>query len=852
MIPLKLTLHNFICYRDPAPLDFSGMHLACLTGNNGNGKSALLDAMTWALWGKARSNQADDLIHLGQNDMWVDFEFALGANRYRVRRSRERKGRSGKSDLQLQVLQANGDWRALTEPTLRATELAIIALLRMEYETFVNSAFLVQGKADAFTVKSPADRKQVLADILDLDIYDQYESRAKERSREEKQEATRLSAQLESIDAELAREADYQQDLEQAQSQLTALSEQLRAADQALQALRAERQELLAQRRMLDDLQQRLQQAQRQLADTEAQLQNDQSRLAADQALLAQRAEIEEGYRQLMEAQQADQAMNRQLSQQAALQARRSTLEGQVNQARYELETQQRTLIERLARLSDEAGQVEALEAQLTQAQAALARFGALDARQAELRRVIQGLKEEIAGLQAQNQGLRAEMADLEAKIGRLPDAGAVCPVCAQPLGDEERQRVLDGYTQTGKERGDLFRANQARIAEIAAQGKAAEAELAEIDKELKQRARWQRSEGQTEQRLATAVRAQADLAQVQGQIDELAGRLAAGKYAAAAQAELLAVHEQIAALSYDAAAHEAVRAAAAALEPYRERRSHLQLAASRVDDLTARIQQAETARRRLREGLVVDAQRRDELAAALIRLPQVERELSQQTPQVERLERSANDARQRVGAARQRLDACRAQAERRQRLAADLQAVLARQAAFEELQAAFGKKGVQAMIIEDAIPEIEREANQLLLRMTDGRMSVRLETQKETKTTQEVRETLEIILSDELGSRDYSLFSGGEAFRANFAIRIALSKLLARRAGAALQTLIVDEGFGTQDTQGRERLVQAITSIQDDFERVLVITHIDELKDLFPARIEVEKTADGSQISVT
>ena len=94
-------------------------------------------------------------------------------------------------------------------------------------------------------------------------------------------------------------------------------------------------------------------------------------------------------------------------------------------------------------------------------------------------------------------------------------------------------------------------------------------------------------------------------------------------------------------------------------------------------------------------------------------------------------------------------------------------------------------------------------------------------------------------------------MFSGGEAFRANLAIRIALSKLLARRAGAQLQTLIVDEGFGTQDAQGRERLVQAITSIQDDFERVLVITHIDELKDHFPARIDVVKTESGSQISL-
>ena len=155
MIPLKLTLHNFLCYRDPAPLDFSGLHLACLSGNNGHGKTALLDAMTWALWGRARSNQADDLIHLGQVDMWVDFECALGPSRYRAVRSRERKGRSGKSDLQLQVWQSgleDGEWRPVTEPTIRETEQRIVDLLRMDYDTFINSAFLMQGRADEFTI----------------------------------------------------------------------------------------------------------------------------------------------------------------------------------------------------------------------------------------------------------------------------------------------------------------------------------------------------------------------------------------------------------------------------------------------------------------------------------------------------------------------------------------------------------------------------------------------------------------------------------------------------------------------------------------------------------------------------
>ncbi len=135
---------------------------------------------------------------------------------------------------------------------------------------------------------------------------------------------------------------------------------------------------------------------------------------------------------------------------------------------------------------------------------------------------------------------------------------------------------------------------------------------------------------------------------------------------------------------------------------------------------------------------------------------------------------------------------------------------------------------------------------------MTDSRMNIKFDTQRETKKG-EVIETLDINISDELGhTRSYEMFSGGEAFRIDFAIRIALSRLLARRAGAPLPTLIIDEGFGTQDNTGLEKLKEAISSIQDDFEKILVITHIDELKDAFPARISVTRTPDGSTVEMS
>jgi exonuclease SbcC len=268
------------------------------------------------------------------------------------------------------------------------------------------------------------------------------------------------------------------------------------------------------------------------------------------------------------------------------------------------------------------------------------------------------------------------------------------------------------------------------------------------------------------------------------------------------------------------------------------------------VDEERAGLGELQVRRARWQETLAGDRAQREALATEVARLPEVSAQVQSKERQVEDLQSQSSRARLALGAAQQKLDHCHYLAAERERRAADRERLTEEVAILNELRLAFGKKGIQAMIIEAAIPEIEYEANRLLARMTDGRMHVRFETQRETLKG-DTLETLDINIADELGTRPYELFSGGEAFRVNFAIRIALSKLLARRAGAQLQMLVMDEGFGTQDAEGRERLVEAINSIQDDFSRILVITHIEELKDAFPVRIEVVKTASGSQISL-
>jgi exonuclease SbcC len=170
----------------------------------------------------------------------------------------------------------------------------------------------------------------------------------------------------------------------------------------------------------------------------------------------------------------------------------------------------------------------------------------------------------------------------------------------------------------------------------------------------------------------------------------------------------------------------------------------------------------------------------------------------------------------------------------------------------YRQLKMAFSKHGIPSLIIEQTLPEIEERTNDMLERLTDGRMHVRLETLKDKKDGG-TKETLEIRITDEQGvSRPYETFSGGEAFRVNFALRIALSQLLAERSGVRIRTLVIDEGFGTQDQQGIENLVEAIQLIQDDFDKIIVITHLPEMKEVFPVRIEVEKDpVEGSRFEV-
>jgi exonuclease SbcC len=230
--------------------------------------------------------------------------------------------------------------------------------------------------------------------------------------------------------------------------------------------------------------------------------------------------------------------------------------------------------------------------------------------------------------------------------------------------------------------------------------------------------------------------------------------------------------------------------------------------------------------------------------------LAQVERSIKETRGAIDGLRTRLQSLQQQRGVLDERLRAAEAATKEAEQLATGLRESARRLQVLKVLAQAFGRQGIPALLIEQAVPDLEAVANDVLSMLSDSRMSLELRSQRETKV-KTLQETLDIIIADEHGARPYENFSGGEAMRVDLALRIALSVLLASRAGARCEMLVLDETAAPLDAQGRAQFVDCLSKVADRFATILCITHVEELKDLFPFRFEVSKTAEGSRVNL-
>lgn len=852
MIPVKLTITGFLSYQDTTELDFTTFNLACISGSNGAGKSSLLDAFTWALFGQARKRD-ESLINLQSNVAEVALVFEYEGNTYRVQRTLP-KGKTTR--LEFQILQpADGKWKALTGETLRNTQDVIEHTLRLDYETFVNASFFLQGKADEFTQQKASDRKRILGSILGLEVWETYRQRVIERRRAVESEILGLDGRMAEINAELDEEEMRTERLAALQAELKHLVKARNVQEQLLEQARKVDATLAEQGKLVAMLANQLQSAQLRQTELENRLATRIHEREAHAQRVAKAKEIESAYAdwqaQRAELERWDEVATRFREHEARRQTPRMAIEAERARLTQELESlgaQDKAIQSQLATLATLEVQTKTSQVAFEQADTALKR-------RVELDRELQAARQRQADSRAENPRLKAEMEQLKTRIDQLSQTeGAACPLCGRPLETHDRMQLIEEISSQGTELGDRYRLNQAYLKEADQKVHEIEAQIASLSKVDDERLMHSQAIARLKSQIESIRQQAAQWDQVGApRLAELEQLLASAAFSIEARQVLAQIDVELKAIGYDAAAHDACRRQEALSRAAEGEFRALESARAALQPLQREIKETEKQKTTLQAEVTQQQQDYDDASARLAAAQAAAPDLDDTERLLHDLLEQENSQRMEVGAAQQKVMVLKDLKVRLKDFTAQREQAGRLVGQYKLLERAFGKDGVPALLIEQALPEIETRANELLERLSEGNMSVRFVTQAafKDKKREDRKETLDILISDGAGTRDYELYSGGEAFRVNFAIRLALSELLAKRAGARLQTLVIDEGFGSQDAQGRQHLIEAINQVKQDFAKVLVISHIDELKDAFPNRIEVEKTERGSTLRV-
>ena len=850
MIPLRLSLSGFLSYCDLVELDFTSFDLACISGPNGAGKSSLLDAITWALFGQARKRD-NSLVNAHAKAAEVVFDFGYEGGAYRIRRS---KTRDKPTMLEFAIQDADSSWKPLTERTIHDTERVIQQTLRMDFDTFTNASFFLQGKADQFAQQAPGNRKRILSSILGLEVWETYRNTASERRKAFEQQVMTLAGRLHEIDAELAEEAARQERLARLQAELEQVSRERMAQQSGLEVMLRLQASLEKQRQGVELLQRQL--ASVRQAHEALQLRLGERRAERDHFAreVERAAEIEAAYSAWQQARRDLEHWNEVAESFREQDQKRQAPLLEIERERSRLVEEQKNLLASAKLVQAGLAEIPVLEQRRVEIEQAVQKAQSRLDQRAGVERSLRELHQSQAEALADNPRLKKEMDELKARITQLQQSRGTCPVCGQPLSPEECQVMVKDLETQGKSLGDRYRQNQALLKEFEARSRALEAEMAGLASADGEMIAQNRQLDQVASRKVQIEQASTDW-QARGavRLEEITRCLDENRYAPAAMALLAKIDSGLKALGYDAAAHDALRRAELAGRTAEAESRRLEVARASLAPLEREIagleaQEAAQSAEVAAQQAACDQAVAD-YAAASANLPDVEAA----ERAVDQLLIRDNRLRMEVGAAQQQVEVLQGLRERRAEFVARQEDLNTQISRYRTLERAFSKDGVPALLIEQALPEIETQANDLLDRLSGGAMSVRFATQKEykDKNRADLKETLDIVISDSVGTRDYEMFSGGEAFRVNFALRLALSRVLAQRAGARLQTLVIDEGFGSQDAEGRQRLIEAINLVKADFAKILVITHLEELKEAFPNRIEVEKGPNGSTVQV-
>jgi exonuclease SbcC len=806
--PHRLTLEGFTSFRDKLELDFTGLDLFAITGPTGAGKSSLIDAICFALYGQV-PRVGDDykqLISHGAERLSVMLEFGVGQERYRIART-ARPDKPSQQRLERITKEA-------AEPLadrVKEIRTEVDRILGLDYDGFTRSVVLPQGQFDAFLKGEPKERRKILVALLSLSVYERMQQLANQRSGAAKTEAEFIKRQLETDFANATQEA-----LEQKKTELKTAEACAKQAEAALAAL-AEASRIAQQVRSF---------------------RKDQASLAKDHA--DETTRLQKAQATLDGAGQTKKTLDHELGK----------LKAQKDAHGFD-EARHTTLVA----AKPLADQLVGLQQSHTRATKAVAdkRSDLDEARKAVAQgeKTLPGLEKAETDARAGETAARAEKeeahrdhAALAIRQGLKP--GDPCPVCAQtvktvPKGKEPALAAVETRVKQAEAaaRSALEKLQQARLTKEQRKAKAES-----LERELKQ------AEAQEKEAKALAGDVQAALTKAGFKAEDDAATL------------VKSIQKELQTLDIAKKARAETEAKLKEIEQKRGKLdAEVAAAAAQRDVLQARLQELEKKSVEADKALEQAQYALGKLAAGdgwtKLLPPQLGKDEADvvESQRSER-QRDATTAQSKVATLAHEVAATEKALVR----AADLvekRAALEKEAALAKTLADHLKAHeLIAWIQEEALARLAEGGSRHLAKLSQNRYALRLGSGTEETAARADQDFFVIDAWNGDSIRSVRTLSGGETFLASLALALALAESLTElgaesRATDTLESLFLDEGFGTLDTETLDVVVGALDALHGGDRMVGIVTHVRDLAERLPARLEVGRSGTNATVRV-
>ena len=1034
MIPEILTVRGFLSYTTEQKLDFTNFHIALLSGENGQGKSAILDAITFALFSRARGVEGnkkgvEDIVSSGKTDLKVVFQFMQNGDRYRITRTYDKI--NSKSDILLEV-EKDGGFVNISENKIRETDEKILKIIGMNYDAFITSSFILQGKSDFFTAKKPSEKMEIVREMLGLDIYEYARERALDERREIKALKDAFKISIKNTRKLIDDNREIEKTLVDKKKQVASLKGKKEKIEEKYENARKQSNKWHQLKQLAEHFSREKEKNDRTVFQRHDEVKRGKEKLLRIEEILKRKEEIINGYNayaenenlyneflekknKISQAEIKKELLKNTVERETALKVREQTdLRGRIKEnqdslknfaserqaekvknekllksksdlevrekemdksiflAREEIKTL-RNLCKEKEKAKNSIGELESrkeerlatlnrerkkLEKEIVDIENVLKKIGLetikkeIDGIEAEIRRVEkentgrENRKEELikrkASLSSEIKMMESNLFTFQEKLRFISEETKNCPLCGSPLTDEHRKEVELKYkeeiaksenlfhkknlafsnldkeiesvqtafdakilvelrekfekytkemhslkavklvkeTQLGKileqlkekdiilKRGVMsdaemdalnkFKAIVVDLNGIEEKTKGKEAALKkkeEKQQQLNKLLRDVQSEQAVSQNKIEAIEKNIDAAKTQSEkwlreMEDVKRILEDPEFLSKEKKEILKLDKFIKSIEFSEKMFDECKKKKKTLQDYRMLFLDLREAKARKEEgekhllsLYKEIEKGEKDIKELTEKIKKTAEEIENLGDVNENYNSIEKKFKDISFQYH----SEHDMMIRIEEQSKKVEEEKNELDKK---LVEIAKMDDDECILDVCVDMFGKEGIQSLIIRSVVPQIEDISNEILRKMSGGTMQLKFRTVKATRKGEE-KNTLDIEVYDKGMRRRYVLFSGGEQFRINLATRIGISLFLASLSGMPLEMLIIDEGFGSQDESGRANVLEELNAIKTEFKKILIITHVAEVKESFPYELRVTKDEQGSHIYV-